>query len=217
MIRLFNDIDDIYSNGIQKLGGEYNCSVCGKSYKRRENAERHILQQNCHTYKNLFKGLPVEEYLYDIYRILSSIEEKKGYNKAKFIKSQYYTHIAKFYVFCFNSNIRDITGYLEYVLGNTQWSNVYIGLNNGRRKSVLQKYIKDKPKNINRDDSEKFYQQYEIPLRSNTTFALRSLEKGDISLDCLFSHIEKDNFISELNEVEIHRFTSFLLAMEGNV
>lgn len=206
----YNSFEKIYSKGIIYNDDNIECSVCGKTYKTEANAKKHFEQMNCHTYKNIFDGTEAENMMYEIFVSLLAIENKRCISRAKFPKSKLYTPIAKFMLFCNKHKIQDHGDYLSYVLGNTYWKHLNVGLHNAVKDSVLKDYRKYKIKNFNKN-SEKFFNTNKEQIEQDTSFVLRSLERGDISYEYLFSVIDFDEFVNMLSGIEIERLERFLV------
>lgn len=140
MIKQFNEIDEIYSNGIIKEGNEFVCSVCKKKYKREQNALRHFERKDCHQLKDIFSGTDTEDILYEIYRQLMAVESKPVFGKRRFYGTRYYNSIARFYLHCYHHRVFDLYDYLEYVLLNTKWTNIFQPLTIALKETTLQDY-----------------------------------------------------------------------------
>lgn len=210
----FNSIEQIYSKGIIENDDTFECSVCGKTYKRESSAIKHFEAMNCHSYRNIFDGTEAENNMYNLFVSLLAIEGKRCISRAKFQKSKLYTPIAKFMLFCHKHKIQDQGDYLTYVLENTYWKTVGMGLSNAIKDSSLKEYRKHKVKFFNQH-SEKFFNMNKERILTDTSFVLRSLERGDISHEYLFKQIDFDEFINMLSGVEIERLERYLIGVVG--
>lgn len=207
---LYNSLDKIYKNGITEEAGEFICTVCGKKYKRESTANNHIEKMNCHTMKNIFQDTKAEGVMYDIFISLLAIEGKRCLSMKKFRTSKLYTPIAKFMLFCNTHKIQNQYEYLTFVLENTYWKFINAGVNNTLKESSLVEYRLYKVKNEN-EYSEKFYNSNSERLHTDTSFVLRSLERGDISYSYLFTCMDFDKFVDRLSGTEIERLEQILL------
>lgn len=214
-IIFYNSLEKIYENGLIYNKDNIECSVCGKKYKRESTALKHFEKANCHTLQNVFKDTEAENVMYDIFISLLAIEGKRCVSRVKFSKSRLYNPIAKFMLFCNTNKVMNHGDYLSYVLENTYWNHVSTGIGNALKDSVLKEYREHKKRNLN-VDNEKFYNSNKIRLVTDTTFVLRSLERGDISHDYLFDKIGFDTFVNKLNSIEIERLEKFLIGIRDN-
>jgi hypothetical protein len=105
--------------------------------------------------------------------------------------------------------------YLSYVLESTYWKTVNMGVLNALKDSSLKEYRSRRVKNSGKND-EKFFNTNKIRLVTDTTFVLRSLERGDISYEYLFDKIGVDTFLNKLNNVEIERLERLLIEMRDS-
>ena len=209
-MKLFNEIDEIYEKGIVPTSdGQFKCSVCGKIYKTQKNADKHIAKQNCHSYSSVFKGNQIEYKFFSVYNFLAGVEGETGYSFNRFRKSGRYTQIAKLYVFCSRNRLNDIEDYLVYILETYSLPNAYYSLVMGQKESVLVEYRNWLRRNVSNGDSYKFYNEYKEQLE-DTSFVLRSLERGDIHYEFLFDKIDFDGFVEILSDIEKDRLESFL-------
>lgn len=209
-MRVFNDMDTIYARGITEQAGVYTCTVCQKEYKTYAGITRHFGEQNCHSYRNIFEGTATEELLYDIFKELMAIEGKHVVSVKKFRHTRSYTIIAKFFIFCYQNGVRDHFDYLEYVLGNTKWKVVMQGVSKGCLESVLKDYRKYRRQTPDRSRDTRFYNEHEAELREDPTFALRALERGEITVGFLFGQMDLDEFLDKCTDAEEYRFEKFL-------
>jgi len=218
-VKHFNEIDKIYREGLIYNSNGITCSVCNKVYKTKNNtiAKGHIDKRNCHSYYDVFKKTNTEEILYDIYVRLCAAQYQKFGKKIlilsfiKFRNTQKYNQAAKLYMFCFDNKIRDILDYVDYVVDNTRWMYDNQFISNGMKDSVLIKYRKTKRTVFDKVLDEKFYNEYHDRLFVDTSFLLRSLERGDISYKYLFEKNPFDNVIDKMNPTEKYRLEKFLL------
>jgi hypothetical protein len=211
----YNSFEQIYSKGLVHHNDTIECSVCGKTYKRESTATTHFNKQNCHTYRNVFENTEAENTMYQIFVSLLAIEGKRCVSRSKFEKSRLYSPIARFMLHCNKNKIMDQGDYLSYVLESTYWKTVNMGVLNALKDSSLKEYRSRRVKNSGKND-EKFFNTNKIRLVTDTTFVLRSLERGDISYEYLFDKIGVDTFLNKLNNVEIERLERLLIEMRDS-
>ena len=209
-MKLYNDIDEIYKNGFIERDDLFICSVCKREYKRRSSVVKHMSHTKCHSYRQIFEGSPVEQKLFSLYKTTCAIENKQGYTFRKFKKSSFYTKFAKWYMFCLNNNIKNINNFYEYALSKIKTDMVMKALEFSMKESFLKEYLYTCRRGTDIIRSERFFNMFEGYIKENTSFVLRSLEKGDIDVVTLFEKIDPDIFINNLSDQERSRFESFL-------
>lgn len=209
-MKRFNTLEEIYSRGILKEGEYHVCSVCGKKYKREENINSHIEAQDCFKYYHVFKGTPTEEQFYKWYLLSAALSGANGYTLVKFRNTPQYSGIVKFYNWCQDHSISDMTDYFKFIINEFRYEPLNAALLHGTTEIMFKRYRRNVGKHIDDNRSAKFLDQNKKQLRRDTVFCLRSLEKGDISYLTLFEELNFDEFVGKLTQIEKGRLETFL-------
>jgi len=216
-MKLLNDLDEIYGDGVVIEGdGPYHCPVCGKKYVRDSSLTNHYNSRICHSYRDVFKNTITEDALLNIYmNIVAIYNITSGGHGGRvsmnsFRKSRYYNMVAKFYMFCYINNIRDQIDYLQFLFEKIKFNNTFQVLNVGIRESTLINYMTTRRLDRTDDACDAFYYANRELLGDNTSFTIRSLERGDIRYDYLFRKIDADKFFGKLTKTEANNLGAFL-------
>lgn len=215
-LKVFNDIEDIYKEGIVELEGIFKCSVCDKEFKTQTRANTHIENKSCHTHQQVFKGTVTEEAINKLYMLsLSLVDKNCRYNK-NFIDSRNFNRVAEFYVFCLNNEVTDQHDYLAFVStlssNKGDWSHLKL-FTTATKQTTLKRYFETRRIVVSREDSSRFYDMNQ-ELLTDSIFTLRALEKGDISYKFLFEKMDFDSFIATLTPIEVDRLSEFLTTVK---
>lgn len=210
----FNSLEEIYKNGILRDGEYYVCSVCNKKYKKKSNIDEHFDAQDCFKYYHVFKNTPTEERFYRWYLLSAALAGTRGYTLPKFRTTPQYTGIVNFYNFCIAQRICDMTDYFKFIIHEFKYEPLNSALIHGTTDLMFKRYRRNIGKYVDDDRSQKFMEQNKKQLKKDTTFALRSLEKGEVSYLTLFEELDFDVFVSQLSEIEHERFEKFLESVQ---
>ena len=210
----YNSLEEIYSKGILRDGEYYVCSVCDKKYKKESNIIAHFDAQDCFKYYHVFKGTPTEERFYKWYMLSAALAGTRGYTLPKFRTSSQYTGIVNFYNFCVDNRICDMTDYFKFVINEFKYEPLNAALLHGTTDMMFKRYRRNVGKYIDDGRSKKFMEQNKKQLSKDTLFALRSLEKGELSYITLFEEIDFDVFVEKLSPIEYERFEQFLESVQ---
>ena len=206
---LENKLDDIYANGIIERDGLYVCSVCNKEYKRPSSAKRHFEARTCFSYANLFRGTMIEMNFFQLHKKVSALDGRRGLSMNRFRGSTHYNSIVKLYVFCKNNNV-DFNDYFDYLIHEFQYDMLPIALSKGRKESQLRLFRKEAQQYTSDEKDERFFNGNEDWLGEDTPRTIRALERGDISIEFLFSKIDFDEFVDKISRPELERLTQLL-------
>lgn len=209
-MKRFNTIDDIYELGVLRDGEYYVCSVCDKRYKKKENIDRHIEPKNCFKYYHVFKNTPTEELFYKWYSLYAGLSGSVGYSKVKFRRTPQYSGLVKFYNFCMDHKISDMSDYFKFIINEFKFEKLNSALLHGTSDIMFKRYRRNIGKYIDKNKSEIFLDQNKKKLRRDTVFCIRALERGDISYLTLFDEINFDEFVIKLSPLEKTRLETFL-------
>ena len=188
-IKTINDLDKLYDNGAQMMGGVYVCPVCNKQYKSKNGADKHIAKRDCYDLKHLFGGTATELKGYALYKEL--LPEAKV-DIRTYRKSPYYNSTIRFHIF---SNLNDLHDQKESYL---TWLNEFKGCDkiNTLMKAAIKEsnlrefrlFLQKYPRFI---DSDTFYSRFKGDLVKDGKFFIRSLEKAKVSLHYI---VQRDDF-----------------------
>ena len=206
MIKLFNDIDDIYINkDVIEKDGVYICPICNHKAKRETTIQKHFVKKDCHTYKDIFKNTQTEKDLFNLYRTLLTLVDNnvRGFGIEQFRKQSSYTILAKFFLFCFTNKI-SMDSYTNFCLDKffNSVANPFIAISCGIKETVLQDFMLWRRMNGKKIDSIKFFEKNRSIITTDTSFALRILERGDVDIETFFQNLDFDSFITKLNNVQ---------------
>jgi len=215
-IKRFNTLEEIYSKGILREGEYHVCSVCNKKYKKEENINKHIGKQDCFKFIHVFKGTPTENQFYKWYLLYAALSSSTGYSIIKFRNTPQYTGIVNFYNFCMEHKISDMTDYFKFIINEFKYEPLNSALLHGTTEIMFRRYRRNIGKYVDSNRSMKFLEQNRKQLGKDTVFALRSLEKGDISYITLFDEFDFDTFVNKLSTLERTRFETFLESVQDN-
>lgn len=213
-LKRFNTLEDIYAKGILRDGDYHVCSVCGKKYKKEDNIKEHMDAQDCFKYYHVFQHTPTEELFYKWYTLSAGLSGTRGYSLPKFRTSSQYSGIVSFYNFCMDHKISDMTDYFKFVINEFKYEPLNSALVHGRTEEMFKRYRRNIGKYVDNERSLKFLERNKKELKKDTVFALRSLEKGDISYITLFEEIDFDDFVDKLSPLEHDRFERFLESVQ---
>ncbi|MBT8449362.1 MAG: hypothetical protein KJO69_06710 [Gammaproteobacteria bacterium] len=198
-MQLFNDLDDLYKGGLLHIEDKIICSVCGKEYTQEHYAIKHIENQSCHTMKQIFGNKAPEKLFYKLYKKFSSLENVRHvFTFVKFRRTSMYDMIAKFYVFCLQNNVQNIEDYFDYLIHEYRYKTLATCMVIGKKESTLREFRETSHQYLDDDDNEKFFEANEKRLRHDESFAIRSMERGDITYTYLFTKMDGDEFIEQL-------------------
>lgn len=219
--KLFNDLDTIYSEGMGKtlISGGYQCPVCNLKYKTETGIDKHIAKRSCHNYRHLFAGTLPEDEFYVLYKDVADIYSLPKMSRNVFLKSPIYTMIAKFYVFCLNKFVGNVSDYITFLIREKRYPKPFQVFNFGKKESLVRLFRKDKANRVSpkNPDNEIFFNRNEELIRNDVVFVLRALERGDISYKYLFTKIDMDGFVNRMNDIHKNRLLLFLKTIEGNL
>lgn len=227
-MKMFNDLDEIYKDGLKPsslVDGAFECSVCGKIYKRKNAGERHVHEKSCFKYTDMFQKTLVEPLLYKMFELATyhdSNNRTRAPTLTRFRKSSLYTIISKFWLFCFRNNMSNATmlHYFNYLIEESmrrynsyeikrQYSSAIIS--QGTCESSLKDYRTECAKGLcSIVMSQDFYEKNSKELGQDIAFTLRALERGDITCDVLFNKIDFDEFSDRLSFAEEKQLKIFL-------
>jgi len=213
-LKRFNTIEEIYSKGILRDGEYYVCSVCAKKYKKEKNINEHFDKQDCFKYYHVFGNTPTEELFYKWYMLSAALSGSRGYTMKKFRTSSQYSGIVTFYNFCTDHNISDMTDYFKFIIHEFRFEPLNSALNHGKTELMFARYRRNVGKYVDEHRSSVFLDKNRKQIHRDTVFALRSLEKGDISYTSLFEEISFDEFVEKLSPIEYDRFERFLESVQ---
>ena len=208
--QLFNDLDDIYNTEPTYHNGHFVCPVCDKKYKKQKTSITHYGRRDCHKLRHVFAGTPVDDLIFKLYQKYNALSGNIGYSKIKFRKSQFYTPIAKTYMFCYENNV-NMEDYFDYTIHEHRYESLAVALSYTRTESSLRKFRKEVAHEYtNTDKDEKFYNENRQTIVNNTSFTLRAIERGDISVNFLFKNLDFDEFVDSLATPQYTRFKAVL-------
>jgi len=213
-LKRFNTLEEIYSGGILRDGDYHVCSVCGKKYKKENNIKVHFDAQDCFKYYHVFRNTPTEELFYKWYTMSAALSGTVGYTMKKFRTTPQYSGIVTFYNFCMDHKISDMTDYFKFIIHEFRYEPLNSALVHGKTEKMFERYRRNIGKYIDEGKSNKFLEQNKKELKKDTVFALRSLEKGDISYVTLFDEINFNEFVDKLSSLEYERLERFLESVQ---
>ena len=216
MITLFNNVERLYGQPVLSDNEKWYCPVCQKGYKQKKSLENHINKRNCHSYVDLFHDTVSERYMYDVYKEMiedNMIPPSKGGVKG-FRKSKYYKPIANLLIYWSRNNcdMDMLAMYVLYFNRKNHFNHTITLLNSIASDGFLREFRGYLMKNEHLIDSESFFNNYKERLQSDTTFMLRSLERGDIGLSYLLDDMREgmDAHLESMTNAELRRYSNIL-------
>lgn len=193
-----NEISEIYTHQTFEVGldGKHLCPICGKKYKKIETLKKHYEEKSCHSAVDIFKDTQTEFLMLNVFVVLCFREKEKSVvSMGSFRKSKYYSRVAEFFVFCRKNNIKSWENYMEYC------SQYYNGNMNGFlsyliKESTLTLYYHWRRGNITEEASTRFLQENFSELKDNFNFLVRSIERGEMTLETAISGIGHLHFVN---------------------
>lgn len=201
---------EIYAGGILRDGEYYVCSVCSRKYKKEKNIYDHFDKKDCFKFYHVFQNTPTEELFYKWYMLSVALSGTRGFSMKKFRTSSQYSGIVEFYNFCMDHKISDMTDYFKFIIHEFRYEQLNAALVHGRTEMMFERYRRNIGKYVDAHKSSVFLSKHKKQLTNDTVFALRSLEKGDISYISLFDEINFEEFVSKLTPIEHERLELFL-------
>lgn len=213
-MKLFNEIDDIFSREIICHSNSFECPVCGKFYKKESSIKSHFEKKDCFSYRNLFDGTIIEQELFSIFKSLKS-NSYGIYNLTKFKKSKEFVFLSKLYMFTLSNKIPSIVDYINFGLNTMRASSPFIIINMLCKESSVKKYFKWRQNNTPKDESIKFILSHRDNLTEDNDFLLRSLERGDILVDDVIELLGIERFTDKFNSIESDRLQYILESVDN--
>lgn len=212
-MKKFNTLDEVYKNGYRTNAktGAHTCTVCGKTLKTESKMESHVNTRLCHDYKDIFMGTVTEA---DMFKIFQCVSQAPQHSKAGFRKNRWYNIIARFWLFCYNNRIQDKYDYMMFVLKQVKYKHLTQGVQLACKQEYVSKWFKHRMINLSEDESETFWDHNKTILCDDIDYCLRSLERGDITIEVLFSHLDTDDFIDRLTPPQYHRLCDITKMLE---
>lgn len=222
-MKFFNTIDDIYGSNsvVYDTDDEvFRCTVCSATFEDKEKADAHYDERKCHTAQNVFKNTELEHRIYKLYLNICA-EQHIGHTSTllRFRTKPQYKRLAKFFLFCLDNGIRNITQYAEYAIVTEQKKskNPYHALSyfcDVRRLNQYRVFLYQNPSLI---DSEVFFNSNWDKLNTDLTFVCRALERADIAYSYLASKLNLDALYQGATQIEKLRFDSFRNVVQAHV
>lgn len=211
MIKISNDLDEVYSQGLIETVRGYKCSVCNKDYKQYKSAQKHIDKRECHRLSDIFADTPFECTLYKFYKDLCAFRGIHAVGLSRFRKKSDYTRLAKFCQFCIEHDLHTIYQYAEWLIYTfKKEKNPYVALSIGQDVNVLHKFKIFLREHEHLIDNNTFFEHNQELLETDVTFAIQSVLSGKIGQKYLFNHIDMDRFLSNVTPVEELLLDEFL-------
>lgn len=216
-MKWINDIEPLYQKGIIERDGLYVCGVCSKEYKRYSSALKHLEKQSCHSYVQLLKGTLTEELMYTLYTsILNELGNNYSIGMVKFReKTRMYNALAKYLTYTQKHSLTNgqVIDYFLYVYFNKA-NNISQAANYAKDNNILKEFRQFMIKNHELIDSKTFYDKNKDKITSDTSFTIRSIERGEISIYYILDHVD-DKFCEKLSKIEQNRLEEVLSVMGG--
>ena len=184
-----NDVSELYNKEVKTDSkGRFVCPVCDKPYSTRAGIFNHIKEQDCAPPVKLFGDTITEKLGYDFF-IATVCEFNKNQRSglSAFRRSRYYKAVLRLMLHCMNNKV---DAYLFYEWAKIKRKPRYYNnvLSIMMKDTSLVEFRKHLLQNEELIDSEKFYEQNEETILSNTSFLIRAIERGDIGLDFCLNH-----------------------------
>lgn len=210
-MKIFNDIDTMYSKTFYYDGKTYKCTVCNKKFKSESGVLRHLDKRNCHSERNIFKDTLSEKWIFEIYQMLLKINAPNAHvTLSQFRKKKEFTAIARFFFFCHSRGLHHPMDYMQFVLETYKWKFPVQAVYKAVDENVFIEYRKYRMKNGTCDEiNEQFILINENRLYDHD-FMLLSLERGEVSYNTLSRYIDMDEFIDTMSDGAMFRFEQFL-------
>lgn len=216
-MKWINDIEPIYSRGIEERNGLYVCTVCGKKYKQSKRANTHIEKRNCHSYYQLLKNTLTEELMYKLYTsILNELNNKSYVSLDLFRKKKnIYNALARYVTYTQRHSLTNdhVINYFLYVYFNKA-SNITQASNYAANTNILKEFREFMIKNPELINSEEFFDKNKDKMLNDTSFVVRSIERGEVSVFFVIENLG-DEFIEGLSTFEEKRVQDTLSIVEG--
>lgn len=208
MIITTNDIDMLYSKC--DIENSLECCVCKKTFKTKNRLISHITKKNCYSYQDVFADTEIESYVYtNIFKVF--YKAKNGICSInKFRTSKFYKTIIDLCMFCRRNRV-DINEYINFGIDNYYLGgNPFILFYRLNKESTLKEFYK---KRI--PQSETFIDSNKERLHKDKNFLIRSLERGDITIDKVINVLGINNIINDLTENQEYRLMEILKNKSG--
>lgn len=212
---LFNDLDQIYSLPPHASAGGYQCPVCQKDFTTPVGAERHHAKRKCHRLCHIFEGTVTETAIYDLYRAICRADGRRPLKMENFRPSRFYTLIGKFFLYCINNGVTNPPEYFWFSKDLTNPEELVRGTALALNDRVLGQYRAWKINNVTDEQSRNFYELNSNALLTNITYAIRCMEKGEISPRYYFSRVDRDEFVKASTAIQAAQLSQVMAMYDG--
>lgn len=202
MIKIYNDINELYNQPVLETRNGWMCPVCEKEYKRRTFLNKHLESKKCHSIVDVFKNTETEMFGLEAYQFIQEEHTfiRKINSLSQFRRSKLYKPIMESIVF-WSQNKGSMHQFKFYILWCTRLVRSNTDLYKAIYSSKQEKNLKEFRLFLQRKtphviDSERFHNINKDKLLNDNWFLLRSIERADISLEYAIQNMGMDRFDS---------------------
>lgn len=209
----FHNLDEIYTEGLQITPKGLECPVCGKVYKRENAANKHYDARSCWNMVHLFRDTPTEVTIRSLANILlGSLRDVRAYSSMKrFRKSNIYQLTAKLIMYNITNDINDIENYVMWGMHKVKANNPTMTINFLLKERLDFSEFYDFRRSILTDpEQSRFYDQNIDRMTENPNFMIRQVEKGWLTFEFISSKISMSEWMTKLNDVQVHKVRELL-------
>ena len=208
----YHSMDSIYSEGVEKTSKGFECSVCGKLYKRENMANKHYEGRTCWNMVNLFKDTPSELTFIAIANVLlGRLRDVRAYTSMKlFRRSAIYQLVAKLVIYNTVHSIHDIDNYVLWGISKMP-SNPSMILNFLiKDRQDFSEFFNFRRSILTEKEQYQFFEQNFDKLIDNPAFMIRQVEKGWLTFEYISSRINIKRWMSNLSIIHTQKVRELL-------
>lgn len=177
-------VSEIYEDKevVENGDGTFSCPVCGKGYKLRKPAQRHLDKRDCHSIQDIFGGTAYEEKAFMFYKNICAAKNSRARpSMSSFRKSNMYKNTVSYVVSCIVNEVDHgmMYSFLEEIVGMRFPNKI---MKEGQDMKWVKEYRAFIHKHPEVSDSKEFFKQYKDVLKEDDDFLMSSIEKAKISM-----------------------------------
>lgn len=201
-----NDVDAAFDSGLKEVNGQFVCPVCGKTYKRKTAAEKHLNERNCADLKAIFSGTSTEMYAFNMYKTLVlDINPSAKVSYVTFKKSPHYNPAVRFAAVVAYHDLQPLAEqYMAWISLTRKANHVNQIFAYGIKPEVVRTFRIDAHVH-DLMDSEKFFDRYADELVVDESFLVRSLEKAKIGIKFVLTNQRLDSVLEKMQPDYMNR------------